>query len=417
MESRQRNHGLRKRCSCPRKLWAKCQHAWHFNFKWRGKSYRLSLEKEADHPITNRDEARAEADRLRAAIRSGRYPVPVEPAPTAVTTFRQFADIWLARAGSRLASGAIDKYPLKLFNDFVLPGTNPPVMCGDKSVGGVAFGDIEAWREARRKIGRSPVTINHDLKLLRKMFNWGIRKGYVERTPFKIGTEPAILLDRETPRNKRLEAVDLEQKLIDAAGTHLRAVIIAMLETACRPGEILSLQWRDVSLDRSEIVIEAEKAKTRTARIIPISSRLEAVLEMRKHDPTGEPFGPEAYVFGDSIGRRIKSVQTAWRNACTAVGLVGFQLRDLRHEAGSRFEEAGIPITYVSKLLGHTNLTTTSRYLNIHRRELHRMMQRFEEFRGVAAAPVAQTLHNDDSRQLAVVSGTDTTPTSQGRVS
>jgi len=255
------------------------------------------------------------------------------------------------------------------------------------------------------------------LKLLRKMFNWGIRKGYVERTPFKIGTEPAILLDRETPRNKRFEAEDLEQKLTDAAGPHLRAVIVAMLETACRPGEILSLQWRDVSLDRSELVIQADKAKTRTARIIPISSRLKAVLEIRKHDPAGAPFGPEAYVFGDSIGRRIKSVQTAWRNACTAVGLVGFQLRDLRHEAGSRFEEAGIPITYVSKLLGHTNLTTTSRYLNIHRRELHRMMQRFEESRGVAAAPVAQTLHSDDSRPLAVVSGNDTTPTSQGRVS
>jgi integrase len=132
----------------------------------------------------------------------------------------------------------------------------PPASAfGPRAVGGVALGDIEAWREARRKIGRSPVTVNHDLKLLRKMFNWGIRKGYVERTPFKIGTEPAILLDRETPRNKRFEAEDLEQKLIDAAGPHLRAVIVAMLETACRPGDILSLQWRDVSLDRSELVI------------------------------------------------------------------------------------------------------------------------------------------------------------------
>jgi hypothetical protein len=58
-----------------------------------------------------------------------------------------------------------------LFNDFGLPGTNPPLLFGDKPVGGIALGDIEAWREARREIGRSPVTINHDLKLLRKMFN------------------------------------------------------------------------------------------------------------------------------------------------------------------------------------------------------------------------------------------------------
>ena len=54
------------------------------------------------------------------------------------------------------------------------------------------------------------------------------------------------------------------------------------------------------------------------------------------------------------------------------------QLRDLRHEAGSRFEEAGVPVTLVSKILGHTNLTTTSRYLNIHLRGLHAAMEKLE---------------------------------------
>ena len=44
------------------------------------------------------------------------------------------------------------------------------------------------------------MTVNHDLELLRKMLNWGIRKGYLERRPFKIGTEAAISLARETPR-------------------------------------------------------------------------------------------------------------------------------------------------------------------------------------------------------------------------
>jgi len=47
------------------------------------------------------------------------------------------------------------------------------------------------------------------------------------------------------------------------------------------------------------------------------------------------------------------------------------QLRDLRHEARSRFDEAGVPVSYTSKILGHSNLGTTSRYLNIHRRGLH----------------------------------------------
>ena len=211
------------------------------------------------------------------------------------------------------------------------------------------------------------------------MFSWGIRKGYLERTPFKIGTEPVIRLEREIPRNRRFEGDDDEQKLLSVANPHLRAVIIALLDTACRPGEIFNLQVRDVSIARRELTIRAGTEKTRTERIQPISKRLLAVLALRLLDPAGRPLPLDAYVFGDPFGRRVKSVRTAWNNTCAAIGLEGFQLRDLRHEAGSRFDEAGVPINYVSKMLGHTNLTTTTRYLNVHRRELHRAMERYEE--------------------------------------
>ena len=89
------------------------------------------------------------------------------------------------------------------------------------------------------------MTINHDLKLLRKMFAWGIRERLLIATPFKVGTENAIRLDPESPREQRLTDPELERKLFDAASPQLRGVLTAMLETCCRPGEILSLQWRD----------------------------------------------------------------------------------------------------------------------------------------------------------------------------
>lgn len=108
------------------------------------------------------------------------------------------------------------------------------------------------------------------------------------------------------------------------------------------------------------MLIRAEKSKTGTSRLLPISARLLATLEMRKTDPSGQRHSPDAFVFGDERGRRVKSVWTAWENATERAGLKGLQLRDLRHEAGSRFEEAGVPVVYVSKLLGHTNLSTTS---------------------------------------------------------
>lgn len=92
----------------------------------------------------------------------------------------------------------------------------------------------------------------------------------------------------------------------------LERIAKAMLETACRPGEILSLQWMDVNMLQREIIIHAEKAKTRRNRLVPISPRLYSVLEMRRLDPSGQELPATAYVFGDPLGGQITSVRREW---------------------------------------------------------------------------------------------------------
>ena len=141
----------------------------------------------------------------------------------------------------------------------------------------------------------------------------------------------------------------------------------------------MSMEWEDVSRQRREWLIPAKKSKTGRSRVIPLSKRVMAILELRRLDPAGRPYPPNTYVFGDRLGRRVKSLRAAFRRACETIALKGFQLRDLRHEAASRFDEAGMPMNYVSKFLGHSNLSTTTRHLNVQRREMHRVMGRYEE--------------------------------------
>jgi hypothetical protein len=68
-----------------------------------------------------------------------------------------------------------------------------------------------------------------------------------------------------------------------------------------------------------------------------------------------------------------------------------------------------MPINYVSNMLGHSNLSTTSRYLNINRRGLHLAMEKFEENRTewngrqTKAESVAQPLHTSDEHTQAFV--------------
>lgn len=172
--------------------------------------------------------------------------------------------------------------------------------------------------------------------------------------------------------------------------------MIAALESCCRLGELLSLTWADVDLTRKELTVRAEKAKTNTTRILPISTRLAGILEMARtaletqltaaHD---DPLSADdlqravarAYVFGDAIGGEVKRIKRAWATAVlkahgytpqwtkgnklaaesrAALQAIDLHFHDLRHEGGSRLLEAGWPLHHVQHMLGHENLSQTS---------------------------------------------------------
>ena len=83
-----------------------------------------------------------------------------------------------------------------------------------------------------------------------------------------------------------------------------------------RRGEILGLQWWQVQQhQRAQIHLPAAKTKTRTDRWIPISSRLQKILEMRRPGPDGEPHAAQAFVFGNEVGEPVKDAKRAWERA------------------------------------------------------------------------------------------------------
>jgi hypothetical protein len=91
----------------------------------------------------------------------------------------------------------------------------------------------------------------------------------------------------------------------------------------------------------------------------------------------------------------VRSIRTAWENTRNAARVPGLHLADLRHEAGSRFEEAGVPTTYVSKFLGHRNLTTTTRYLNPTRLGLRLAVEKLEQHRAVQEPRTSQRIQSE----------------------
>ena len=235
-----------------------------------------------------------------------------------------------------------------------------------------------------------PAATSSAMKFILSDWNWAMRQRLVDRTPFRHEHLVEIKVESEPGRHQRFHREDEEQRLLQAASPLLHDVIVAMLETACRPGEILSLQWMDVNLLQREIIIRAENAKTRHDRLVPVSQRLYSILDMRRLDPSGQELPSRAYVFGDALGRQVRSVRRDWEAARKTAKLQHWHLVDPRHEAASRYEQAGVPVSTVSKLLGHTSLTTTTTYLNTLTRELYRAVRTRE-----AAGKVANEWQGD----------------------
>jgi integrase len=201
----------------------------------------------------------------------------------------------------------------------------------------------------------------------------------------------------ETPRDRRLVGDDdkgEEARLLEAIQPypHLQALFIAALETGCRIGELLTLQWRNVDLAGNEITLISTRTKTAKTRTIPMTARLKAVVEMRRTGPDGEDHGPEAFVFGNEIGEQIKSIKVEWKAVRQAAGVVNLKFHDLRREFGSRLLEAigGNPVI-VRDWLGHADLATTNRYLATTAVALRGAAKQFESAR---ARRFAQDSHN-----------------------
>jgi integrase len=228
---------------------------------------------------------------------------------------------------------------------------------GNRLIHSITHSEVEAYKLRRLRGCLAIASVNRELAVLRAALNFGKREGWLVKTPFELGA-PLISKADETKRNRVLTR-DEETRLLAACTgrrAHLRALVIAATDTGCRRGELLTLKWTDVNLPGRIISIRAFNTKTATARIVPISERLFAELTRLHSAVSGAPDG---LVFGIT-----DNMKRSFTSACKEAGIEGLRFHDLRHTAATRLASAGLPLSELAGLLGHTQIQTTLRYAN-----------------------------------------------------
>lgn len=246
---------------------------------------------------------------------------------------------------------------------------------GEKRLAAITYGDLVAFKhirfktpvEFRRKSGdkvivtatrqRSVATVNRELEALRRMLSVAKQEGWITQSPFERGD--SLIAKADEAKRGRLLSKEEEARLLAACvekREHLRAIIICALDTGMRRGEIFKLKWRDVDIEQATIVIQAFNTKTMKERSVGITERLRVELE---HMWAVSPKDLDLFVFPVRA-----TVKRSFASACEVAGINGLRFHDLRHTHATRLLNGGMQLASISRMLGHTQVQTTFRYLN-----------------------------------------------------
>ena len=157
---------------------------------------------------------------------------------------------------------------------------------------------------------------------------------------------------------------DLRQLLAVITSVRNRALILLLLHTGMRIGELLQVKLTDIILLERKILLFIGE-KNLHGRVVYYNQEAEEALEkwLAIRAPNSD------YLFYGYRGRELSYV-VAWeimKKAIQQAGLEqkGYTLHSLRHTFATNMLNAGLRLEVLQKLLGHLNIDITLRYAKI----------------------------------------------------
>lgn len=239
--------------------------------------------------------------------------------------------------------------------------------------------DVEKWKTARLA-AVAPATVNRYLTDFKAAVRWACTNGLIAENPVaavRKAREPNSIKIRyltDDERARLLAALDAREAAIRAArarsrehsnrrylpdlsetafADYFKPLVITALNTGIRKTALLSLKWEDIDLDRGNIVLRAEAAKSGKSSVLPANPLVLETLRAWRAQRAEDPVFPG----GD--------FRKTWRAVLAAAGISDFRFHDLRHDFASRLVMAGVDLNTVRELLTHSDIGMTLRYAHL----------------------------------------------------
>jgi integrase len=207
---------------------------------------------------------------------------------------------------------------------------------------------------------RAPSSVNRYLANLSIVFSHAVEWEWVDINPVK-----GIKRGKEVKRVRFLgmkgypetEATDLLDACKNNDDPQLYAMTVMAMNTGCRSGELLGMDWQDIDFKRGTALLT--DTKNGESRTIPINDNVIQVLkELRGDGRIGKIFPPPE-------GATKYKYYVSFKVAMDEAGIKNFKFHDLRHHAASMLAIDHVPIAEIAHLLGHKTLDMAMRYAHL----------------------------------------------------
>lgn len=211
----------------------------------------------------------------------------------------------------------------------------------------------------------SSYTINKAYAVIRAFCRWLVNEDLIETAPTDRIKPPKV--DNDLPEALTKEEIRKIFYHLDVIGSFRDKVIFEFfLDTGCRVAEVASLQLDDVHITEGWAKV---KGKGRKEGIVPLGKKLcyDLSLYISKYriappDETAlfvSSVAPYSALTRDGISSMVKRVHKA-------IGVKGkYGPHKLRHTMATQFIANGGDIAILRRILRHTNIAVTQRYINL----------------------------------------------------
>ena len=217
--------------------------------------------------------------------------------------------------------------------------------------------DLEMFVEHEQDRGMKLSTVRLRLAVVKAFMRFMIERGVVKEEvfPWKLNIKMPDILPRA------MDPEDVARLLATNVGVRDRALILLLLRTGMRIGELLSTRVMDVVMaERKVLIFEADK--NQKGRVVYFSDDAKKALEawLNKRNKAVE------LLFYGQKGRALSypAARMVFIKYLDKAGLSqkGYTLHCLRHTFATDLLNAGIPMECLEKLMGHSRLEVTRRY-------------------------------------------------------